>query len=340
MQLGAIRVEPPIVLAPMAGVSEAPYRAIAKAHGAGLCPTELVSANGLVYRNARTESYLKHDPAKEPALAVQIFGGEPEAMAEAAVIAEARGARIIDINMGCPVKKVTRNGAGAALLEDPLRAAQIVEAVARAVSIPVTVKLRSGWQKGRPVAVRLGPDLASAGAQALTLHPRSREEGYSGSADHDLTAELVRAVSIPVIANGDLFSVADAEAVLRDTGAAAVMIGRAALGNPWIFESLRAAWRGEALPGAPSPEQRAATILEHFEAHLAHHEDAVSAIRRFRQHLIWYSRGMKEASTFRNAVMRLREVHAIEDAIDRFFSSRPGPVAGVPEMLDDRQAAG
>lgn len=331
--LGKHVIETPIVLAPMAGVSEAPFRALALAMGAGLAPTELVSAKGLEYSSARTRGYLRHDPAKEPLLSVQIFGGEIPSMARAAELAVEAGAKIVDINMGCPVKKVTRSGAGSALLCDPPRAAAIVRAIRERVGdhVPVTAKIRAGWDESSKNATTVGKTLEDAGAAAIALHPRTRAQGYSGRADWTLIGALKRAVAIPVIANGDIQTVADAERVLSETGADAVMIGRAALGNPWIFRELRAACRGEPVPRAPSPQDRARMILAHLDAHIEHTQDEVRAVRKFRQHLIWYSRGLRGGSSFRETATRLDDRRAVTEAVEVFFTSA--------ELTDPREAA-
>src|SRR5688572_9739019 len=259
-------------MAPMAGVSEAPYRMMATELGAGLAPTELVSAKGLEYSNARTEAYLRHDPKREPILSVQVFGGEPESMAQAAEIAVSRGAKILDINMGCPVKKVTRNGAGSALMCDPARAAAIVRAMRARLGdrIPITAKIRGGWDHNNRNAAEVARALADGGVAALAIHPRTRTQGYSGAADWTLTAAVVRAVSIPVIANGDIVDVESADRVVRETGCAAVMIGRAALGNPWIFRELAAAHAGRPLPARPTRDERTKMVVRHLLEQIEH----------------------------------------------------------------------
>ena len=221
----------------MAGVSVQAFRRQGRRFGAGLVCSEMVSCAGIEHRNERTLGYLRISSEERP-LAVQIFGSEPDLMAEAARMVEDAGADLVDINFGCPVKKVTKTGAGATLLEDPARACAVVEAVAVAVSVPVTVKMRRGLEDGSRACLALGPELVEAGASSLTLHPRSARQMYTGEADHSLTRELVALIDVPVIASGDVTSRARAQAILATTGAAAVMVGRAAQGNPWALREI------------------------------------------------------------------------------------------------------
>src|SRR6059036_678273 len=226
-----------LVLAPMAGVSVQAFRRQGRRYGAGLVCSEMVSCAGLQHRNERTLGYLRIARDERP-LAVQIFGSEPAVMAEAARMVEAAGADLVDVNFGCPVRKVTKTGAGATLLDDPDRACRIVEAMAEAVAIPVTVKMRRGLENGSRTCLDVAVRLVAAGASTLTLHPRSSRQMYTGEADHSLTAELVELVGVPVVASGDITSRAKAEAVLATTGAQAVMVGRAAQGNPWALRQI------------------------------------------------------------------------------------------------------
>ena len=226
-----------LVLAPMAGVSVQAFRRQGRRFGAGLVCSEMVSCAGIEHRNERTLGYLRVAEDEHP-LAIQIFGSEPATMAEAARMVEAAGADLVDINFGCPVRKVTKTGAGATLLDDPERACRIVGAVSTAVDVPVSVKMRRGLEDGSRTCLDVGPRLVEAGAQTLTLHPRSAKQMYTGAADHSLTAELVSLVDVPVIASGDIVSRAKAQAVLATTGAAAVMVGRGAQGNPWALREI------------------------------------------------------------------------------------------------------
>lgn len=235
-QIGAVRIPSRLVLAPMAGVSVRAYRRQARRFGAALVWSEMVSAAGLGHGSRRTRDYLRIDPDEHP-IALQIFGSEPAEAAEAARMAEAAGADIVDLNLGCPVRKVMKNGAGSALLGQPELACRIVEEMAAAVSVPVTVKLRSGIEPGSRTCIELGPRLVAAGAQALVLHPRSQRQMYGGSADHSLTVELASLVEVPVVASGDIRSGEQARTLIA-SGAAAVMIGRAAQGNPWLLSEI------------------------------------------------------------------------------------------------------
>jgi tRNA-dihydrouridine synthase B len=243
-----------LVLAPMAGVSVQAFRRQGRRYGAGLVCSEMVSVAGIAHRNERTMDYLRVASDEHP-LAIQIFGSDPVTMGEAARMVAAAGADIVDINFGCPVKKVTKTGAGASLLDDVDHAARIVSAVAEATDLPVSVKMRRGTADGSRAALVVGPRLVEAGAASLTLHPRSAKQMYTGFADHSLTAELVSLVDVPVIASGDVTSRAKAQAVLATTGAAAVMVGRSAQGNPWVLREIM----GD--PTEPSREEVVAELL-------------------------------------------------------------------------------
>jgi nifR3 family TIM-barrel protein len=253
--IGPVEIPTRVVLAPMAGVSVQAFRRQGRRFGAGLVCSEMVSCAGIEHRNERTLGYLCVGADEHP-LAIQIFGSEPAVMAEAARMVESAGADLVDINFGCPVRKVTKTGAGATLLDDPERACRVVAAVADAVSVPVSVKMRRGLRDGSRTCLEVGPRLVEAGAQSLTLHPRSAQQMYTGEAEHSLTAELVSLVDVPVIASGDVVSRAKAQAVLATTGAAAVMVGRAAQGNPWALREILLGDEGE-----PSREEVVAELV-------------------------------------------------------------------------------
>jgi nifR3 family TIM-barrel protein len=253
--IGGVEIPTRVVLAPMAGVSVQAFRRQGRRFGAGLVCSEMVSCAGIEHRNERTLGYLRVASDEHP-LAIQLFGSDPATMAEAARMVEEAGADLIDLNFGCPVKKVTKTGAGATLLEDPALACRIVEAIVAAVDLPVTVKMRRGVRDGSRDCLVTGPLLADVGAAALTLHPRSARQMYTGSADHALTAELVALVDVPVIASGDITSRARAQTVLATTGAAAVMVGRAAQGNPWALAEI-----ATGTPAEPTREEVVAELV-------------------------------------------------------------------------------
>jgi tRNA-dihydrouridine synthase B len=254
-RIGPVEVPTRLVLAPMAGVSVQAFRRQGRRYGAGLVCSEMVSSAGIEHRNEKTLGYLRVAGDEHP-LAIQLFGSDPAPMADAARMVEAVGADIVDINFGCPVKKVTRTGAGAHLLEEQDLACRIVEAVADSVDVPVTVKLRRGVRNGSRACLELGPRLVEVGAASLTLHPRSAEQMYTGTADHELTAELASLVDVPIVASGDVTSHARAQTVLATTGAEAVMVGRGAQGNPWALQEIV---DGEA--NEPTREEVAAELV-------------------------------------------------------------------------------
>ena len=318
---GPYRLPHPYVLAPMAGVSEQPFRVLAFRLGAALCTTELVSAQGLLRASARTLRYLRHDAQVEHPYSLQVFGGEPEAMAQAAVVAKDWGAEAIDVNMGCPVKKVTRNGAGSALLCDPARAAAIVRDIHAATGLPVSAKIRSGWDAHHRNYLEMAERLEDAGCVALAVHPRTRAQGYAGAADWAVITDLVRhRHKMLIVGNGDVKTPADARRMLESTGCDLVMIGRGALGNPWIFRELQGG-------AAPTLAERAQVVLDHLLAHVAFVGEPLAAVRSFRKHLGWYSHGLRGAATFRSEVNQLAELADVQRAARRFFAEAEGDAA-------------
>ncbi len=313
-QIGPVEIPSRIVLAPMAGVSVQAFRRQGRRYGAGLVCSEMVSCAGLRHRNERTLGYLRIGSDESP-LAVQIFGSDPETMAEAARMVEAAGADIVDINFGCPVGKVTKTGAGATLLEDPKRAISVVGAVADAVETPVTVKMRRGLGNGSRAALELGPRLADAGAAALTLHPRSAKQMYTGTADHGLTAELVERVDVPVIASGDITSRGRALDVLEQTGAAAVMVGRAAQGDPWTVGEIAGL-----VHERPSREEVVAELLlfMHDTVEEMGEERATGFLKKFYG---WYLGRGRFPKPFKQELVRLATVAEVEE---RLLAAAPG----------------
>jgi tRNA-dihydrouridine synthase B len=303
-----------LVLAPMAGVSVQAFRRQGRRYGAGLVCSEMVSCAGLHHGNERTLGYLRIAGDERP-LAVQIFGSEPAVMAEAARMVEAAGADIVDINFGCPVKKVTKTGAGATLLDDPDRACRIVDAVASAVAVPVSVKMRRGREDGSRTCLSIGPRLVEAGAASLTLHPRSARQMYTGTADHSLTAELVSLVDVPVVASGDITSRARAQAVLAGTGAAAVMVGRAAQGDPW---ALREILDGDGT--APSPDEVVAELILFMRETVRElgERRATGFLKKFYG---WYLGRGRFPKTLKAELTQLPTIAAVET---RLFAAAPG----------------
>jgi len=318
--IGGVEVPTRIVLAPMAGVSIQAFRRQGRRFGAGLVCSEMVSAAGIEHRNERTFGYLRVAADEHP-LAIQIFGSDPGAMAEAGRMVEATGADIVDMNFGCPVRKVTKTGAGAHLMEDTELACRVVEAVAAAVGVPVTVKMRRGVENGSRACLELGPRLVEAGAAALTLHPRSAQQMYTGEADHALTAELVERVDVPVIASGDVTSRERALAVLEQTGAAAVMVARGAQGNPW---ALREMIEGESF--RPTREEVAAELVVFIREAVRElgEQRAVGFLKKFYG---WYLGHGRFPKPFKQELVQL---HTTEDVVTRLFAAAPGaaPLVG------------
>jgi nifR3 family TIM-barrel protein len=315
MQIGPYKLKNPWILAPMAGVSEMPFRKIALEMGASAAPTELVSAKGLLAGQARTERYMRYDPKVEKPFWVQIFGGDPEAMGIGAERAAELGAEIIDVNMGCPVRKVTSSSAGSALLRDPKRAAQIVETIKTRTGLPVTVKIRAGWDPDSLNYVELAKHLEGVGCAAIAMHARTRQQGYDGAANWHYLKDLVDHTTIPVIGNGDTWTAEDARQMLRTTGCAAVMIGRGALGNPWIFRYLT----GHA--EVPTLVQRLELIERHYKEHLEFVDHPLKAVRQFRQQLIWYVGTLDPGRLFINEVLRIDEPELVLAKMREFFRS-------------------
>ncbi|HWV38185.1 MAG TPA: tRNA dihydrouridine synthase DusB [Vulgatibacter sp.] len=314
MRIGPYELKNRWILAPMAGISEMPFRTLAFQLGAALCPTELVSSEGLMRASTRTMRYLRHDERWERPFSVQVFGGNPDVLAEASKVARDHGAQIIDVNMGCPVPKVTKSGAGCALMSDPRRAAELVEKIARATGLPVTAKIRAGIDSRSINCVEVGRVLEDAGCAAVAIHPRTRAQGYSGSADWSLIRELKEALRIPVIGNGDVKTVADAKRMLEETGCDAVMIGRGALGNPWIFRELEGG-------AGPTVAERHELVMRHFAEHLAFCGDERRAVHQFRKHLGWYAKGLVGAAAFRSEAMRIEPAAELAACMDAFFST-------------------
>ena len=328
-RIGPVEVPTRLVLAPMAGVSVQAFRRQGRRYGAGLVCSEMVSCAGIEHRNERTLGYLRVAADEHP-LAIQLFGSEPRTLANAAKMVEAVGADLVDLNFGCPVRKVTRTGAGATLLEDPALACRIVESVAGAVDLPVTVKLRRGLRNGSRACLELGPELVDVGAASLTLHPRSAEQMYTGSADHSLTAELVSLVDVPVVASGDVTSRARAQVVLASTGAEAVMVGRGAQGNPW---ALREIVDGDA--SAPSREEVVAELVL-FVREAVRELGERRASGFLKKFYGWYLGQGRFPKPFKQEILRLDSTEEVER---RLIAAAPGALE-LLERLEEEVSPG
>lgn len=319
MQIGSVTLAGRMVLAPMAGVTDRAFRQICREQGAALTVTEMVSAKALTYGDKKTPGLLALGVDEHPA-AAQIFGHEPETMAEGAKIArEISGCDIIDINMGCPAPKIAGNGDGSALMRDPALAARVIEAVANAVDVPVTVKFRKGWDEKSVNCVEFARMAEQAGAAAIAVHGRTRAQQYSGNADWDAIAAVKQAVSIPVIANGDVAVPEDAVRILRHTGADAVMVGRGALGDPWIFARANALLETGICPPLPPFAERIDTAVRQIELAAAYKGERVAMLEA-RRHVNWYLKGQSGLKAFKMricALERLEELYPLADELKR-----------------------
>lgn len=318
MQIGSLTLQNNIILAPLAGISNLPFRLLAKEAGCGLVYSEMVSANGLVRQSKNTKQMLDSLPEEKP-LSVQIFGSDPDVMAEAAKIVEANGADIIDLNFGCSVKKIIKTGSGAALMQKPDLCEAVLKNVRKAVRLPLTIKIRTGWDKSGEQALNLARIGEVCGIDGIAVHPRTATQGFAGDADWSIIAAVKRRVSIPVIGNGDIFSAEDAIKMQAETGCDAMMIGRKAIGCPWIFSQVLAQMRGEEIP-LLSLEQRFAIIRRYLHRSVKYLGE-YRACRMMRSRLSWFVKGLPHSSHFRKSITQISSESQAMDLIDDYQQS-------------------
>ena len=317
MKIGNVQLDNEVFLSPMAGVTDLPFRTICKEKGCGMLYTEMINAKALCYDDENTKKMLKIEEQEHP-IAVQIFGSDPEYMGKAAAIMNQYPNEILDINMGCPAPKVVKNGDGSALMRNPKLAAQVLSAVVKNSEKPVTLKIRKGWDDDSVNAVEIAKIAQECGISALAIHGRTREQFYSGKADWDIIAEIKQSIDIPVIGNGDVFEVEDAVNMLEKTKCDAIMIGRGAQGNPWIFKRINHYMKtGEILP-EPTLEEKITTAIKHMNLAVAEHGEYV-AVREMRKHIGWYLKGLKNSARYRDQINKITDYKEVISMLEEYM---------------------
>ena len=317
MKIGNVQLDNEVFLSPMAGVTDLPFRTICKEKGCGMLYTEMINAKALCYDDENTKKMLRMDKDEHP-VAVQIFGSDPEFMGKAAIIMNQYPNEILDINMGCPAPKVIKNGDGSALMRNPKLAAEVLTAVVKNSEKPVTLKIRKGWDDDSVNAVEIAKIAEECGISALAIHGRTREQFYSGKADWDIIAEIKQAINIPVIGNGDVFEVEDSVNMLEKTNCDAIMIGRGAQGNPWIFNRINHYMKtGEILP-EPTLEEKITTAIRHMNLAVAEHGDYV-AVREMRKHIGWYLKGLKNSAKYRDQINKITDYKEVITMLEEYM---------------------
>lgn len=317
LRIGNVTLKNNVILAPMAGVTDLPFRILCREQGAGLICMEMVSAKAIYYQNKNTEQLLRIHPAEMP-VSLQLFGSDPDILSEMAKRIEERPFAVLDLNMGCPVPKVVNNGEGSALMKNPKLVAEILDKLVKAIRKPVTVKIRKGFDEEHVNAVEIARIAEACGVAAVAVHGRTRQQYYSGRADWDVIAAVKDAVSIPVIGNGDITDPLSAEAMLRHTGCDGVMIGRAAQGNPWIFREVTEYLETGTIPPRPSPEEVRELVRRHAGLQLEH-KGEYTAVREMRKHLAWYTAGYPCSARFRRRINALETMEELLAAVEEIF---------------------
>ena len=309
MNIGNVSLDNRVFLSPMAGVTDLPFRLICKQKGCGMLYTEMINAKALCYNDENTKKMTKIEDEEHP-IAIQIFGSEPEYMGRAAEILNSHSNEILDINMGCPAPKVIKNGDGSALMKNPKLAEEVMRAVVENSKKPVTLKIRKGWDDNSVNAVEIAKIAEQAGISAVAIHGRTREQYYSGKADWDIIKEIKESISIPVIGNGDVFEIEDAINMLEKTNCDAIMIGRGAQGNPWIFNRINHYMQTGEILAKPTAEEKISTAIEHMKLAVAEHGEYV-AVREMRKHIGWYIKGLKNSARYRDEINKLTDCESV-----------------------------